>query len=362
MDCTTGGQDGHCLSRKKLEFLVDEYSNRVRASSNLLTHPQKILFTSLQHQSSSALFWASQLLSMSAGSNPDDVLRFAEALYLDGQYMRAAFAIQSRELDKKLFRGCYLAAKALAKAKDPDEALAAMENGEAVLLAEVKRLAKVEEGDERAAGDLRKDLSSFFLLKGQILESLDNRGLAVEAYKEALKVDVFCSEAFSTIIQHQMLSAEEEKELIHSLPFVQHCNRYLVVEDDDDTETGEAKTDSSSESSDEAEYVSFLYTVQLKKYHKPEQMLIPTKFREMALTNNELLLHQSERYFYNCDYQACFQITSSLMKNDPYNGACLPIHVSCLIELEKPNELFHLAHKLVDLFPDWAGKILKRNI
>ena len=33
---------------------------------------------------------------------------------------------------------------------------------------------------------------------------------------------------------------------------------------------------------------------------------------------------------------------------------CLPIHISCLVELQKSNDLFHLAHKLVDLYPEWV--------
>ena len=39
-------------------------------------------------------------------------------------------------------------------------------------------------------------LGSIYLLRGRILEALDNRPLASEAFKEALRKDSFCMEAF----------------------------------------------------------------------------------------------------------------------------------------------------------------------
>lgn len=47
------------------------------------------------------------------------------------------------------------------------------------------------------------------LLKGKVLEGMDNRGLAAHCFKEALKCDVYCFEAFDSLIKHQMLSVEE---------------------------------------------------------------------------------------------------------------------------------------------------------
>lgn len=49
------------------------------------------------------------------------------------------------------------------------------------------------------------------LLKGKILEAMDNRGLAADCFKEALKCDVYCFEAFDSLTKHQMLSIEEGK-------------------------------------------------------------------------------------------------------------------------------------------------------
>lgn len=62
----------------------------------------------------------------------------------------------------------------------------------------------------------------------------------------ALSIDVYCSEAFQMLISHQILSLDEEKEMLASLPFHQ-CG-------------------------DDREVVESLYAVRLKKYAKPQDM------------------------------------------------------------------------------------------
>lgn len=40
---------------------------------------------------------------------------------------------------------------------------------------------------------------------------MDNRGPAAECYKQALQFDVYCFEAFDSLIKYQMLTAAEGK-------------------------------------------------------------------------------------------------------------------------------------------------------
>lgn len=42
------------------------------------------------------------------------------------------------------------------------------------------------------------------------------------------------------------------------------------------------------------------------------------------------------------------------MAKDPYHTSCLPIYISCLVELKNSNDLFLLAHQLVDIYPESA--------
>lgn len=43
------------------------------------------------------------------------------------------------------------------------------------------------------------------------MEAMDNRGLAADCYKQALHLDVYCFEAFDSLIKYQMLTALEGK-------------------------------------------------------------------------------------------------------------------------------------------------------
>jgi anaphase-promoting complex subunit 6 len=55
-------------------------------------------------------------------------------------------------------------------------------------------------------------------LRGKILEALDNRPFAAEAFREALRIDAYCFEAFRALTSHEILTAEEEKELVATMP------------------------------------------------------------------------------------------------------------------------------------------------
>lgn len=51
--------------------------------------------------------------------------------------------------------------------------------------------------------------SSICLLRGKIYDAMGNRPLATSSYKEALKLDVYCFEAFDLLTSHHMLTAQE---------------------------------------------------------------------------------------------------------------------------------------------------------
>lgn len=55
----------------------------------------------------------------------------------------------------------------------------------------------------------------------------------------------------------------------------------------------------------------------------------------------DMVVSKAEQLYYNCDYQKCITLTENILKQDPYHSACLPIHISCLVELKQSNsELF----------------------
>ena len=155
-------------------------------------------------------------------------------------------------------------------------------------------------------------MSSIYLLKGRIYEAMDNRAFAAQAFQEAVKIDVYCHEAFKALVKHQILSVDEELELLASAP----------IEEQTYSET-------------ESELVTFLHKMSVKKYARPQDLVVPP---ELDVTQNtDLQVAKAERHFYNCDYVQCYKITSQIMKEHTFHEDCLPIHISCLVELQKSN-------------------------
>lgn len=54
----------------------------------------------------------------------------------------------------------------------------------------------------------------------------------------------------------------------------------------------------------------------------------------------DLQVAEAERLYYNCDYQRCSLLTEAILKKDPYHDACLPIHISCQVELKQSNSKY----------------------
>lgn len=51
--------------------------------------------------------------------------------------------------------------------------------------------------------------SAFLTLEGQVNEALDNRNLATDSYKEALRSNINCVEALNALLQHGLLTSLE---------------------------------------------------------------------------------------------------------------------------------------------------------
>ena len=230
--------------------------------------------------------------------------RWADSMTRARQYQRAAHLLKESNLESKSWQGCFLTTNALFLANNVEEAWKILEANESML-------------DKKAAEKVVKEdpskktwLVAILVLKGKILEAMDNRTQASEAFKDALKLDPYCQEALSYLTKHQMLSAEGEQTLLESIPF---------------------------EDAEEKEFIYFLYSIGLKKYDKPQDLKIPKCLESDLSDNLTVQVALAERHFYNCDYPASHQLSTVVMKKDPFHEICLPIHISSLVELRKPN-------------------------
>ncbi|KAK1167863.1 hypothetical protein AOXY_G10647 [Acipenser oxyrinchus oxyrinchus] len=283
-----------------------------------------------QQQYQSALFWADKVASLSH-EDPQDVYWLAQCLYLTSQYHSASHALRSRKLDKFHLACQYLAARCHYAAKEYQQALDILDMEEPIN----KRLLDKSTKEDNGIKDYTKDWgmstssikSSICLLRGKIYDAMDNRPLATSSYKEALKLDVYCFEAFDLLTSHHMLTAQEEKEFLDSLPLSQQCTE------------------------EEQDLLHFLLENKLKKYNKPSETMV-TDTIDGLQGNLDVVVSLAERHYYNCDFKMCYKLTSTVMEKDPFHANCLPVHIGTLVELSKANELFYLSHKLVDLYPN----------
>ena len=147
-------------------------------------------------------------------------------------------------------------------------------------------------------------------MKGKILEAMDNRTQAIECFKEALTEDPYCYEALQAITKHQMLNSEQELALLNS----------FTLKDNEDKDL-----------------IKFLYSLGLKKYDKPQDLEVPKVLSNNLKDNLSLEVAMAERSYYNCDYSKSHELAKRVYKKDPFNENCLPILISCLVELKKSN-------------------------
>ncbi|XP_055523729.1 cell division cycle protein 16 homolog [Wyeomyia smithii] len=178
-----------------------------------------------------ALFWAEKVTALS-NNEPKDVYWQAQCMFLLREYHRAAYIIRSRGLDKQNLLCHYLAVECLAEAKEFQEALDVLNSVDCEKLAISVSGTTTSCQDDSSALDgpvfdepNKSDLlGSIYFLKGKILEAMDNRVLAMDCYVQALHKSVYCSEALDALVQHEMLMAWEEKELMQHMPMEQQCS------------------------------------------------------------------------------------------------------------------------------------------
>ncbi|KAH8242635.1 hypothetical protein KR032_000684 [Drosophila birchii] len=202
---------------------------------------------------STALFWAEKVAVLS-GHEPRDIYYQAQCMFLLGEFHRAAYTIQHNKLEKSSLPCFNLLLESLYAAKEFAEAANIIQNVEVEMMTTSLINQPVDAGsgcylesnsvfggEENNRNEL---LASIYLMKGKVYEALDNRGTAMDFYVQALHKSIYCFEALEALVQHEMLMAWEEFELMHHLPLAQQSS----------------ETD--------AKFILKLYESRLKKYYE----------------------------------------------------------------------------------------------
>ena len=159
---------------------------------------------------------------------------------------------------------------------------------------------------------------------------------AKECYKDAVRIDIQCFEAFDQLMKNQLMPPDEEWAFLESLEF-------------------DSVSSPSETAQEAAQFTKMLYTTRLSKYKNPQEFSHATETLSThynLAANADLLLAQAELLFTQCRFSQSLAVTTSILSNDPFNFTVLPLHLASLNELNQTNKLFLLSHRLADSHPD----------
>lgn len=196
------------------------------------------------------------------------------------------------------------------------------------------RVDRSEERDLEDADKIKYEAGMCYL-RGLCYAKQNAFDKAKECYKDAVRIDVQCFEAFDQLTKNFLMSPAEEWAFLNTLNF-------------------DSVSPSGEKNADTANFVRNLYITRLSKYAKPEEFAgaIETLSSHYKLAENaDILLARAELLFTSSRYQQALELTSKIVTKDPYNFAAIPLHLALLHHLKEVNTLFALSHDLADTHP-----------
>lgn len=181
--------------------------------------------------------------------------------------------------------------------------------------------------------------SSVAYLRGQIHLRLEDLPRARDSFMAALALDVKNYEAFSALIDGEMLGTEEQWNFVQSLEYA-------------------AQAGDEPGALDDHELVRLLYTTQLSKQGKALVETTSLARRRLAeeyrLGDDPDVLHGlAAELFSRLRFADAFIVTSRILELSADHPATLSIHIACTYHLKNLRPaLFMLAHRLTELQPE----------
>ena len=198
---------------------------------------------------------------------------------------------------------------------------------------------RIEKSEEREREDFSniKYEAAMCYLRGICYSKQNAFDKAKECYKDAVRIDVQCFEAFDALMKNSLMSPDEEWALLDSLDF----DSIPAL----DTSTAQ----------EASEFVKMLYTTRLSKYKRPTDFAAALEglSTHYNLTKNpDMQLARAELLFTQCRFNDALTITEEILKTDEFNFSIYPLHLACLHELSMTRTLYLIAHKLAALHPE----------
>ncbi|EXK45655.1 anaphase-promoting complex subunit 6 [Fusarium oxysporum f. sp. lycopersici 4287] len=296
-------------------------------------------------QYESAIFIGDKLLALT--NDDQDAFWLAQVHFATGNYTRAQAFLSSQDLIARNPSCRYLAGHCLIKQSRFDEALSILGDRNPTHLiangASNKRKTQPRHGrrrdpaaEEEAAN--RRYEAAMCFLRGICYAKQNAFDRAKECYKDAVRIDVQCFEAFQQLMNNSLLSPDEEWQFLESLDF------------DSIHVSGDV-----SSSQQAADFTKMLYTMRLSKYRNPAAF--ETAYDSLSThyhlaSNPDLQLARADLLYTQCRYRDALNITNGILQEDKYNFSVYPVHLACLFELKEKNLLFLIAHDLADSHPE----------
>ncbi|KAI0490959.1 anaphase-promoting complex subunit cut9 [Xylaria cf. heliscus] len=309
-------------------------------------------------QYESAIFIGDKLLALTNDDN--DAFWLAQVHFATGNYTRAQSFLSKQDLITRNPSCQYLAAHCFIKQSRYDEALTVLgERNPTHLITNHATKRKTQHSSTRSASNLGRGLSraqdrhddpsseetanrrfeaAMCYLRGICYAKQNAFDRAKECYKDAVRIDVQCFEAFQQLMKNSLMSPDEEWQFLESLDF----DAIMVPGDP-------------SSSQEAADFTKMLYTTRLSKYRNPDAFTTAceTLSTHYNLSSNpDLLLARADLLYTQCRYKDALAITDSILQEDKYNFSIYPLHLACLYELKMKNVLFLIAHDLADSHPE----------
>ncbi|KAL4791620.1 hypothetical protein BDV19DRAFT_370238 [Aspergillus venezuelensis] len=324
-------------------------------------------------QYDAAIFIGDKVLALT--NSDEDALWLAEVHFSNNNFTRALALLSRQDLVSRSTACRYLAAHCYIKQGQYEQALSVLgdqnpthlfrsSNSRRKLLngqgritlrngrSAASRIDRTEERDREDAGNIRYEAGMCYL-RGLCFAKQNAFDRARDCYKDAVRIDVQCFEAFDQLMKNSLMSPAEELEFLESLDF-------------------ESITGADAPTSQEAaDFTKMLYTTRLSKYSSPAVLTDATETLSThykLAENPDILLSRAEALYTQCRFAEALELTSSILSTSRssisaqtssagqshlgHSPAVYPLHLACLYETGATNALFLLSHTLADHSPE----------
>lgn len=172
---------------------------------------------------------------------------------------------------------------------------------------------------------------------------------ARDCYKDAVRIDVQCFEAFDQLMKNSLMAPAEELAFLEELDF------------------DSIRIDDQSLAQEAAHFTKLLYTTRLSKYSSPSTLANATETLSThynLASNADLLLTRAETLYTQCRFHEALAITTGILNSQDNSNTSIgasssstnaalghsprlyPLHLAVLYETGSHNTLFHLSHTL----------------